>query len=153
MGRKHPAGRSLAARVPGKAEISAQAALNRGNLHDVRGSGTPQKTGLLFGTGPGGRGLEIRDAATGELLPPPLEARRQEAEARRQAEERAEQEAEARRQADERGVEDLCAVLGIAWNAERSAQVENMSSSELEALRRHLVNEKTWPVPSSDAQP
>ncbi len=100
------------------------------------------------------------------------EARRQEAEARRQAEERveqeaearhqaetlAEQEAEARRQAEERveqglrrGVEDLCAVLGLAWGAERSAQVESMSASRLEALRAHLVSEKSWPESFSDA--
>ncbi len=147
-------------RNPGTKRLRRVALDKEGRFHS-------ETTGLLFGTGPYGRGLEIRDAATGELLRPPLEeaswqaeraeqeaaARRQADEARCQAEERAEQEAEVRRQAEERGIEDLCAVLGLAWSAERSAQVESMSSSELEALRRHLVNEKTWPEPFSDAQP
>ncbi len=58
-------------------------------------------TGLLFGTGLGGRGLEIRDAAAGELLRPPLEEAAWQAEARQKAEERARREAEARRKVEE----------------------------------------------------
>ncbi|MCP4664700.1 MAG: Uma2 family endonuclease [bacterium] len=115
---------------------------------DKEGRFHSETTGVLFGTGAGGRGLEIRDAATGELLRP-------EAEARRQAEERAEQAEERVEQGLRRGVEDLCAVLGLAWGAERSAQVELMSVPQLEALREHLVNEKSWPEPEpfSDTQP
>ncbi len=86
-----------------------------------------------------------------------VERAEQEADARRQAEERAEQEVEARLQAEadgiRRGVEDLCAVMGLAWGAERSAQVEGMNASQLAALRLHLLNEKSWPEPSSDAPP
>ncbi len=43
--------------------------------------------------------------------------------------------------------------LRLAWSAERSAQVDSMSSSELKALRQHLVNEEAWPEPVSDARP
>ena len=49
-----------------------------------------QTTGLLFGTGPEGEGLEIRDAATGELL-------LCDAETRKAAEERVEKEATGKR--------------------------------------------------------
>lgn len=68
-------------------------------------------------------------------------------EARRavQAEQHATREAEARRTAEERNVEDLCTVLGVAWSASRKAAVGKMSSSRLEALRIHLIREKSWP--------
>ena len=54
-------------------------------------------------------------------------------------------ETEKRQQAERRGVEDLCIVLGLTWNVERKAQVEDMTPSQLEALRGHLVREKNWP--------
>ncbi|MCP4661890.1 MAG: hypothetical protein GY856_41330, partial [bacterium] len=96
---------------------------------------------------------------TAAALEREAQARRAEAEARRQAEERAEQAEKRVEQAEERveqaeerveqglrrGVEDLCVVLGLAWSAERSALVELMSASQLEALRQHLVHEKSWP--------
>ncbi len=96
----------------------------------------------------------------------------QEAEARQKAEERARQEAAARqkeaaarqkeaaaRQKAEtrleqnlrRSVEDLCAVLGIAWDAEHDTRVESMSVSQLEALQTHLVSKKSWPESFSGA--
>ncbi len=57
-------------------------------------------TGVIFSPGPGGNGLEIRDAASGELLPP-LEQALQKAEQERQkAEQRAEQEAAERQKAE-----------------------------------------------------
>ncbi len=69
---------------------------------------------------------------------------------RRQAEQRAEQAEERAEQAEERveqglrrGVEDLCTVLGLAWDSERNAQVERLSASQLEVLRAHLVQEKS----------
>ena len=71
-----------------------------------------------------------------------MAARERESMARRQAEVRAEQ---AEAHGLRRGVEDLCAVLGLGWNAERRARVERMSPSQLETLRRHLVHEKSWP--------
>ncbi|MCP4663024.1 MAG: Uma2 family endonuclease [bacterium] len=99
-------------------------------------------------------GRKKAEAALGEAEA----AREQEAEARRQAEACVEQEAEARRQAEERveqglrrGVEDLCAVLGLAWGAERNAQVEHMSVPQLETLRAYLVSEKSWPESFPDA--
>ncbi len=58
---------------------------------DEEGRFHARKTGLLFGTGPGGKGLLIHDAATEELL-------LSETEMLRAAEERAEQEARARKQ-------------------------------------------------------
>ncbi|MCP4657089.1 MAG: Uma2 family endonuclease [bacterium] len=118
--------------------------------------------------------LQLVDRETGKVVPrlrveldQTLEAVREtaaalerEAQARRQAEERAEQAEKRVEQAEERveqglrrGVEDLCVVLGLAWSAERSAQVELMSASQLEALRQHLVHEKSWPKPFSDAPP
>jgi Uma2 family endonuclease len=119
---------------------------------DKAGRFHSETTDLLFGRGPKGEGLEIRDAATGELL-------LGDAETRKAAEERAEKEAEARqqeaekRQAAEKRVEqslrqsarDLCAVLELAWDAVKSAQVKRMDASQLETLRRHLVREKSWP--------
>ncbi len=100
-------------------------------------------------------------------------ARKQEAEVRRQAEQRAEQEVEertraeqrieqeveARRQAEERAVqaeeravqalrrnvEDLCGLLGIEWSADRSTAVTGMGSVRLEALRADLLSQKRWP--------
>ncbi len=50
-----------------------------------------------------------------------------------------------------RGVEDICTVLGLAWDVEKSARVERMSASQLEVLRAHLVQEKSWPEPFPDA--
>ena len=69
----------------------------------------------------------------------------QEAKARRKAEKRVQQEKERVQQGLRQGIEDLCAVLGLAWGTERRAQVELMSTSQLEALRAHLVHEKSWP--------
>jgi hypothetical protein len=76
----------------------------------------------------------------------------EEEDGRKKAEHRADQEATARQAADQRVLqslrrtaEDLCLVLGLAWTAERNAQVEAMNASELEALRTTLVSEKRWP--------
>jgi hypothetical protein len=133
---------------------------------DSQGQVYSEKLGLFFHVDAASEELVIVDARTGERLltsdeekagrmeaerrlGEEMAAREMEAEARRQAEQRAEQEAEARRQAEvhglRRGVEDLCAVLGLAWDGERRARVERMSPSQLETLRRHLVNEKSWP--------
>ncbi len=60
-----------------------------------------QTTGVVFGTGAGGWGVGVWDAATGERLRTSEEAGALELEARIKAEERAEQEAAARRQADQ----------------------------------------------------
>ncbi len=49
-----------------------------------------------------------------------------------------------------RSIEDLCAVLGIEWTAQREAQVEAMTSPELEALREHLLTRKSWPDDSTE---
>ncbi len=114
--------------------------------------------------------LVVRTRAAREQAEKALEqeaaARRQEAEARRQAEARVEQEAEARRQAEtrveqeaearrqaetrmeqvlRRNVEDLCALLGIKWSAERNTAVAGMSTAQLEALRAELLSQKRWP--------
>ncbi len=98
------------------------------------------------------RAAEARVEQEAEARRTEAEARRAEAEARRAAEKRVEQEAEARRVAEKRvdqglrrSVEDLCTVLGLAWGAEKGAQVERMSASELEALRSHLVQKRSWP--------
>ncbi len=76
----------------------------------------------------------------------------EETEARQAAERQAAEEAGARQAAEKRvelglrrGVEDLCVVLGLAWNAEKSAQVERMTAPRLEALRAHIMRKKTWP--------
>ncbi len=105
------------------------------------------------------RAAEERAAAEARRADQEAKARRQEAEARRRAEERAaaearraDQEAEARRRAEERAeqalrtnIEDLCRLLGIEWNAERSALVASMSLTRLEALRADLLSQKRWP--------
>ncbi len=44
-----------------------------------------------------------------------------------------------------RTVEDLCQLLGIEWSIEHKSQVEAMSLSKLEALRKHLMTQKHWP--------
>ncbi|HEX9734281.1 MAG TPA: Uma2 family endonuclease [Thermoanaerobaculia bacterium] len=133
---------------------------------DAEGRVFSQKLGLFFQIDAASEELVVVDAETGErlLISDEEEAGRRKAQAalqvsemaRRQAEERAEKEAEARRQAEalglRRGVEDLCAVLGLAWDAERRARVDHMSPSRLEALRQHLIKEKSWPeqvAPSS----
>jgi hypothetical protein len=119
---------------------------------DSQGQVYSEKLGLFFHVDAASEVLVIVDARTGQRLLTSSE----EAARRKQAEERVEREAEARRQAEERaeqaeahglrrGVEDLCAVLGLAWDGERRARVERMSPSQLETLRRHLVNEKSWP--------
>jgi hypothetical protein len=112
---------------------------------DADGRVYSRKLDLYFQIDAASEELVVVDATTGERLLTSDEeeaGRRQEAAARRQAEERAEQEAAARRRAEVRGVEDVCTVLGLAWDAERRARVERMSPSQLEALRRHLVNER-----------
>jgi len=142
---------------------------------DKRGRLLAETLGVYWSISESGDDLILEDAETGEVLLKPVaeaQARRQEAEAReaaerqaaedaearRQAEVRVEQEAEARRLAEERvekslrrGVEDLCVVLGLAWDAERRAQVGSMSAPQLEALRAHLVSQKSWPESFSDA--
>jgi hypothetical protein len=52
---------------------------------------------------------------------------------------------EGRKEALRDHAKDLCGILNIEWSAERSASVEVMSLAELEVLREHLVNEKSWP--------
>jgi len=119
---------------------------------DAQGRVYSEKLGLFFHVDAASEELVIVDARTGQRLLTSSE----EAARRKQAEERVEREAEARRQAEvraeqaeahglRRGVEDLCAVLGLAWDAGRRARVERMSPSQLETLRRHLVHEKSWP--------
>ena len=110
--------------------------------------------GLRIKVADDGRRLLVEDVRTGERLLTSVE----EEAARRAAEARVEQEAEARQKAEERfeqalrrGVEDLCTVLGLAWDAERSAQVESMSAPQLETLRGHLVSVKSWPESFPDA--
>ena len=44
-----------------------------------------------------------------------------------------------------RGIRDLCEVMGIEWTAERDADVRKMGAARLEALRKGLVKEKSWP--------
>jgi hypothetical protein len=120
---------------------------------DADGRVYSRKLDLYFQIDAASEELVVVDATTGERLLTSDEeeaGRRQEAAARRQAEERAEQEAAARRRAEVRGVEDVCTVLGLAWDAERRARVERMSPSQLEALRRHLVDERSWPGSLSD---
>ncbi len=53
--------------------------------------------------------------------------------------------AEGRLEGLRRSVEDLCQVLGIEWSVEHKSQVETMSLSELEVLRKHLITQKRWP--------
>ncbi len=65
---------------------------------DEQGRLHSETTGLFFGTGANGCGLEIRDAATGERLRTSDEEAAWQAQARRAIEERAEQEAERARQ-------------------------------------------------------
>ncbi len=118
--------------------------------------------GLRLKVAEDGLRLLVEDVKTGERLLTSVEeeaarrqaeeARQKEAEARQAAEARVEQETEARQAAEksvERGlrqsVEDLCTVLGLAWDAEKSAQVKRLSASQLETLRQHLVQEKSWP--------
>ncbi len=99
---------------------------------------------------------EAREAAEQQAAEE-AEARRKEVEAREAAERQAAGEAEARQAAEKRvelglrrGIKDLCAVLGLVWNAERSAQVERMTGPRLETLRAHIVHEKSWPESFSD---
>ncbi len=80
------------------------------------------------------------------------EARQKETEARRAAERQAAEEAEARQAAEERveqglrqTVKDLCTILGLAWDDEKSTQVDHMNASQLETLRAHVVQDKSWP--------
>jgi Uma2 family endonuclease len=97
--------------------------------------------GLRIKVADDGRRLLVEDVQTGERLLTSVE----EESARRAAEARVEQAEERVEQALRRFIEDLCAVLGLAWGAERSRQVEDMSAPQLEALRAHLVREKSWP--------
>ncbi len=53
--------------------------------------------------------------------------------------------AEGRQETLRSNVKDLCGVLGIAWLPERSAAIETMSVSELEALWEHLTSRRSWP--------
>ncbi len=72
-----------------------------------------------------------------------MDARKKETAARQAAENRVVQ-------GLRRGIEDLCIVLGLAWDGEKSAQVERMTASQLEAFRAHVVQEKSWPESFSD---
>ncbi|MCP4660198.1 MAG: hypothetical protein GY856_32760, partial [bacterium] len=44
-----------------------------------------------------------------------------------------------------RHVEDLCGLLGIEWNGERSTVVAGMDLAQLEALWADLLSRKRWP--------
>ncbi len=142
---------------------------------DAQGRLLSEMLGVYFSISASGDELMMEDAETGEALRKPVEeseARRvaerqaaEEAEGREAAQRQAAEEIEARQAAEERveraekrveqslrrGVEDLCAVLGLAWGVDRSAQVENMSTPQLEALRTHLVSAKSWPESFSNA--
>ena len=115
-------------RDPGREQLEEVLLDEAGRFHS-------ETTGVLFGTGPGGQGLELRDAATGEVL-------LSEAEVRRAAEERAEQEAEARqkeaekRQAAEKRVEkEAEARLRIEQEKEKTEARNREMAAEIERLR------------------
>ncbi len=111
---------------------------------DAAGRVYSQQLDLHFYVDPKSEELVAVDAGTGQRL---LTSDEEEARAD-QAEERAEKEAEARRQAEERlrtNVEDLCGLLGIEWNAERSTAVRGMGTAQLEALWVDLMSQKRWP--------
>ncbi len=98
---------------------------------DDQGQLLSETTGLLFGVDEDGETLLVFDAVTGERLFFPdeqserdAEARRQEAEARRIAEERADREAEARKVAEEQ--------------AAREAEARKAAEAELARLRAEL---------------
>jgi hypothetical protein len=129
---------------------------------DKRGRLLAETLGVYFSLSASGDDLILEDAATGEVLRKPVaesRARRaaerqaaEEAEAREAAERQAAEEAEGREAAEKRveqglrqSVKDLCAVLGLAWDTEKSARIERMSASQLEVLRAHVVQEKNWP--------
>jgi Putative restriction endonuclease len=118
---------------------------------DAQGRVYSEKLGLFFQIDAASQELVVVDAETGQrlLISDEEEAGRKKAEAALAAAEAARRQAEAH--GLRRGIEDLCAVLGLAWDDERRARVERLSASRLEALRRHLVNEKTWPEPFQDA--
>ncbi len=120
----------------------------RANLPGPSGWIRLPSVGLRIKVSGDGQRLLIEDVKTGE----PLLSSVEEEAARRAAERRAAQEAEVRRQVEERAeqglrgkIEDLCGLLAIEWSAERSTTVADMDSAQLEALWTHLMNRKRWP--------
>ena len=101
---------------------------------DADGRVYSEQVGLYFSIDPESEELVAVDARTGQrlLTSDEEEARADEAEARAE-------------QALRRHVEDLCALLGIEWTAERSTAVRDMGSAQLEALRTDLLSRKRWP--------
>ncbi len=115
---------------------------------DEAGRVYSEQLGLFFYIDPKSGKLVAVDAGTSQrlLTSDEEEARAdREAEARRQAEERAEHAEERAEQALRRNVEDLCGLLGIEWTPERSTAVRAMDSAQLEALRAALLSRKRWP--------
>ncbi len=129
---------------------------------DERGRLLAETLGVNFHISASGDDLLMEDAETGEVLRKPVEesqARRaaerqaaaaerqavEEAEARQAAEGRAERAEERAEQALRTNIEDLCALLGIEWSAERGTVVADMDMARLESLRAELLSLKRWP--------
>ncbi len=80
---------------------------------DTEGRLSLRTTGLLAGTGPGGWGLRIWDAATGKRLRPPEEEAEERAE-------RAEQEAAARQQSEQEMASEIAQLRALLQEREGS---------------------------------